>query len=90
MLSKKTLNPLQYLKSAARLYPKSPAYRIILTIANYNRRLLLIAFNTNLLSAIFEGTTFGVIFLALRVLEQGSLTNVDRLNWLTPYVENWD
>mgnify|MGYP006281007555 CR=1 FL=1 len=88
-MSKKKLNPLQYLKSVARSQIRSPAYRVILTIANYNRRLLLIAFNANLLSAIFEGTTFGVIFLALRVLEKGSLADVERLNWLTPYVENW-
>ena len=89
MLSKKKLNPFEYLKNVARSQIQSPAYRIILTIANYNRRLLLIAFNANLLSAIFEGTTFGVIFLALRVLEKGSLANINRLNWLTPYVENW-
>ena len=86
---KKTPKPIEYFKSFVRSQIQSPAYRIILTIANYNRRLLLIAFNANLLSAVFEGTTFGVIFLALRVLEKGSLADVDRLSWLTPYVESW-
>jgi len=89
LLSQNQLNPLEYLKRVARSPIQTPAYRIILTIANYNRRLLLIVFNANLLSAIFEGTTFGVVFLALRVLEKGSLDDINRLNWLIPYVENW-
>ncbi|PNW41008.1 UNVERIFIED_CONTAM: hypothetical protein BEN50_14545 [Euhalothece sp. KZN 001] len=77
------------MKRVVRSQVKSPAYRVILAIANYNRGLLLIAFNGNLLSAIFEGSTFGVIYVALRVLEEGSLANMNRLNWLEPFVGGW-
>ena len=89
MSSNQKLSPLAYLKRVVRSQVKSPAYRIILTIANYNRGLLLIAFNGNLLSAIFEGSTFGVIYVALRVLEEGSLANMNRLNWLEPFLGGW-
>ena len=85
----KNKNPFYYLKNIIRQQVKSPAYRVILTIANYNRGLLLLAFNGNLLAAIFEGGTFGVIYLALRVLEEGSLAKINQLNWLSPYVANW-
>ena len=89
MYSNQRLNPIHYLRKVARSQIKSPAYRVIFQIANYNRRLLVIAFNANLLAAIFEGSTFGIIYLALRVLEEGSLANINRLSWLAPYVANW-
>ncbi len=89
MSSTQRRNPIHYLKKVARSQIKSPAYRVILKVANYNRRLLLVAFNGNLLSAIFEGSTFGVIYVALRVLEEGSLANINQLDWLAPYVAGW-
>lgn len=88
MLPKKKLNPFEYLKGFARSQIQSSAYRIILKIANYNRGVLLLAFNGNLLSAFLEGSTFGIIYLALQVLEKGSLANINQLNWLTSYLEN--
>ncbi len=89
MLAQKP-RPWQSFKNLIRRQIKSPAYRVILKIANYNRGLLLIAFNSNLLSAIFEGSTFGVIYVALRVLEEGSLANINQLQWLAPVVGNWN
>ena len=90
MFSSQKNNLISYLKNILRKQVKSPAYRIIFKIANYNRGLLLIAFNGNLLSAVFEGSTFGVIYVALRVLEEGSLANINQLQWLAPVVGNWN
>jgi len=90
LYSNQKLNPMRYVKKVARSQIKSPAYRVIFQIANYNRRLLVLAFNGNLLAAIFEGSTFGVIYVALRVLEEGSLANMNQLDWLAPYVAGWD
>jgi ATP-binding cassette subfamily B protein/subfamily B ATP-binding cassette protein MsbA len=89
-LSLKNLRkPIQSCKNFLRTHIKSPAYRVVLKVANYNRRLLLLTFNGNLLGAFLEGSTFGVIYLALRVLEEGSLANVNQMNWLAPYTEGW-
>lgn len=84
-----TPHPWNYCKNLIRQQVKSPAYRIILKIANYNRRLLLLAFHSNLLAAVFESSTFGVIYVALRVLQEGSLGEIEQLNWLAPYVSEW-
>ncbi|NBD32506.1 MAG: hypothetical protein GVY17_05950 [Cyanobacteria bacterium] len=88
MLAQKP-RPWQYFKNFIRQQVKSPAYRIILKIANYNRGLLLVAFNGNLLAAVFEGSTFGVVYVALRVLQEGSLAEMEQLSWLAPYVAEW-
>jgi len=88
-LSAQKPQPWQYVKNFIRQQVKSPAYRIILKIANYNRGLLLLAFHGNLLTAVLEGSTFGVIYVALRVLEEGSLGKMEQLNWLSPYVGDW-
>lgn len=89
MSSKKITKPIPYLRKFFSENIKSPAYRIILKTANYNRRLILIAFNGNLLASGLEAGTFGLIYVALRVLEQGSINNIDRLSWLAPYLQNW-
>ncbi|NJL56481.1 ABC transporter ATP-binding protein, partial [bacterium] len=47
---------------------KSPVYRLILATANRNRRLLVLAFNANLLASAMETGTFAIIYLALGVL----------------------
>jgi len=79
----------EFLKRFISSRVSNPAYRVILTIANYNRGLLLLAFHFNLLAAVFEGSTFGAFYMALRVLEEGSLDNVERLSWLTPHLGGW-
>jgi ATP-binding cassette subfamily B protein/subfamily B ATP-binding cassette protein MsbA len=84
-----SLKPISFLKKFIFSRVKSPAYRVILTVANYNRGLLLLTFNSNLLAAIFEGSTFGIIYVALRVLEEGSLANIQQLKWLASYVAGW-
>ena len=89
MSSKKKLNPFSYLKNFLSKNIQSPAYRIILKTANHNRRLLVLAFNSNLLASALEAGTFGLIYVALRVLEEGSIANINQLNWLAPYVEGW-
>ncbi|MGB2926667.1 MAG: ABC transporter ATP-binding protein [Limnothrix sp.] len=57
------------IKSALKRRVKNPAYRVVLSTVNYNRGLVAINFNANLLSAIFEGSSFGLIFFALQVIE---------------------
>ena len=47
---------------------KSPVYRLILSTANHNRKLLVLAFNANLLASAMETGTFAIIYLALGVL----------------------
>lgn len=79
-----------YIKRIILSRVKSTAHHIIFVTANHNRKLLVLAFHGNLLAAIFEGTTFGVIYAALQVIEEGSLENVERLNWLTPYLVSWN
>ena len=90
MSAQKTLTPFSSFKNFLSKNIHSPAYRIILKTANYNRRLILIAFNSNLLASALEAGTFGLIYVALRVLEEGSISNINRLNWLAPYVESWE
>ena len=91
--SSKQLNLIKSLKQTIKNFlnskVKSPAYRIILKVANYNRGLVLLAFNGNLLGAFLEGSTFGVIYLALQVLQEGSLSNIKQLDWMAPYIESW-
>lgn len=48
---------------------KDSAYKVVLNTANHNRQLVAVNFNANLLAAIFEGSSFGLIFLALQILE---------------------
>ncbi len=49
----------------------SPAYRLIRTIAYRNWSLLAINLGTNLMSALLEGSTLAVIYLAVSLLAQG-------------------
>lgn len=50
----------------------SPAYRLIAATAYRNWSLLAINLLTNLLSALLEGSTLGVIYLAVSLLSEGS------------------
>lgn len=50
----------------------SPAYRLIAATASRNWSLLAINLLTNLLSALLEGSTLGVIYLAISLLSEGS------------------
>ncbi|NJO20624.1 MAG: ABC transporter ATP-binding protein [Spirulinaceae cyanobacterium RM2_2_10] len=47
---------------------KSPVYRLLLATANHNRKLLVLAFNANLLASALETGTFALMYLALGVL----------------------
>lgn len=55
---------------------KNPAYKLILATINHNRLLIIINFNANVLASAFEGSTFGLIFLALSILENERRTNI--------------
>ena len=86
----KPINSLkEFFKNFVRSRVKSRSYRLILKTASYNRILVLLTFNSNLLGAFLEGSTFGVIYLALQVLEKGSLNHIDQLQWLAPFLEGW-
>lgn len=64
-------NPVQAVERFLRLVfrqVKSPVYRLILSTANHNRKLLVLAFNANLLASALETGTFAIIYLALGVL----------------------
>jgi len=64
-------NPVQSVERFLRLVfrqVKSPVYRLILSTANHNRKLLVLAFNANLLASALETGTFAIIYLALGVL----------------------
>ncbi len=50
----------------------SPAYRLIVATASRNWSLLAINLLTNLLGALLEGSTLGVIYLAISILSEGS------------------
>lgn len=57
---------------------RNNAYKVILATINHHRLLILINIHANLLAAALEGTTFGSIFLALKVLqpeESGDILN---------------
>jgi subfamily B ATP-binding cassette protein MsbA len=56
------------LKSVIKEHVQNPAYRVVLGTINYNRGLIALNFNANLLSAVFEGSSFGLIFLALQAI----------------------
>jgi ATP-binding cassette subfamily B protein/subfamily B ATP-binding cassette protein MsbA len=56
---------------------KNPAYKVALATINHNRVLIALNFNANVLSAILEGSTFGLIFLALEVIQKQSQINFD-------------
>lgn len=49
----------------------SPAYRLIIAIVRQNWRLLTINLITNVFSAVLEGSTLGIIYLAVSTLSQG-------------------
>lgn len=59
----------QAIKSIAKRHVTNPAYRVVFRTINYNRGLIAMNFNANLISAIFEGSSFGLIFLALQIIE---------------------
>jgi ATP-binding cassette, subfamily B, bacterial MsbA len=50
----------------------SPAYRLIVATASRNWSLLSFNLTTNLVSAVLEGSTLGVIYLAITVLSKGT------------------
>ncbi len=54
----------------------NPAYRVIFATINHHRLLILVNIHANLLAAAFEGTTFGTIYLALRVLQPNNSGNI--------------
>ena len=54
----------------------NPAYRVIFATVNHHRLLILVNIHANLLAAAFEGTTFGTIYLALRVLQPNNSGNI--------------
>ena len=56
------------LRSTLRL----PAYQLIITVAKRNWPLLVTNLTTNLCGALLEGSTLGVIYLAISVLSQGA------------------
>lgn len=64
---------------------RSPANQLIFTIARFNWPLLAANLSTNLCSAILEGTTLGVVYLAIAVLsEEGSNQELSpALIWLS-------
>ncbi len=55
---------------------QSPAYKVIWATINHNRLLIAININANLLSAASEGSTFGLIYLALNVLQLQNTENI--------------
>ncbi len=59
---------MKQLKSAL----NTPAYRLIVATACRNWSLLAISLSTNLLGAVLEGSTLGVIYLAVSLLSEGS------------------
>ena len=58
----------QRLKSTLLSRNWSPAYKVILATISRNRWLVGLVFCFNLFAALFEGSTFGIIFLALGIL----------------------
>ncbi|BAW97780.1 ABC-type multidrug/protein/lipid transport system, ATPase component (plasmid) [[Synechococcus] sp. NIES-970] len=64
----------QSLKSFVKTHVQNPAYRVVLGTINYNRGLIALNFNANLLSAVFEGSSFGLIFLALQAIASPDAT----------------
>ena len=58
---------------------KNHAYRVILGTINRNRRLIVINFLANLMAATVEGSTFGIIFVALSVLGTGKTEVLDKI-----------
>jgi subfamily B ATP-binding cassette protein MsbA len=67
-LLKKIINRIKKFRTYFYEQITSPAYRLILAIANQNRKYLVLAFNGNLLASFLEAGTFGIIYLALGVL----------------------
>ncbi len=68
---------------------KTPSYRAIASIVNRNRRLFLVSFTVNLLVALFEGSTFALVYLVLKVMEGESLANINGLGWLATFTQDW-
>lgn len=61
----------------------SPAYRLIFATATKNWLLLAMNLSTNLFSALLEGSTLGIIYLAIAVLSGGEEgANSAWINWL--------
>lgn len=74
----KILNPLHRFRIYCQEQIGSPAYQLILAIANHNRKYLVLAFSGNLLASALEAGTFGIIYLALSVLVNDvTLSHVD-------------
>ncbi|MBE9061353.1 ABC transporter ATP-binding protein [cf. Phormidesmis sp. LEGE 11477] len=62
---------------------RSPAYQLIRSIARRNWPLLAINLSTNLCSALFEGSTLAVVYLAISFLSQeGTSSTPAKFNWL--------
>ena len=74
---KSTTNPVYKLKSKW----QSPAYQLIISIAKRNWRLLAANLATNLCSALLEGSTLGVVYLAIAFLSGDDVP--EQLTWLS-------
>jgi ATP-binding cassette subfamily B protein/subfamily B ATP-binding cassette protein MsbA len=63
---------------------RAPAYQLIFKVAKRNWLLLVANLATNLCSAVLEGSTLGVIYLAIAFLseEEGKGNNSAQLQWL--------
>ena len=71
-------------------YNNSPAHRIILHTIFRNRGLILVSFISDIMSALLEGFTLGVLFLALRAMGGESLLTLPQ--WVAeflPGLANW-
>ncbi|MEA5471189.1 ABC transporter ATP-binding protein [Spirulina sp. 06S082] len=86
---KKILNRI---KESRQYFPEqigSPAYQLVLAIANHNRKYLVLAFHGNLLASALEAGTFGVIYLALGVLVGDiTLSRIDNPIIANPLIES--
>ncbi len=68
---------------------KNPAYKVALATINHNRVLIALNFNANIFSAVLEGSTFGLIFLALEVIQKQGQINFDNYPVLNnPFLSN--
>jgi len=67
---------------------QSPAYRLIIKVARHNWRLLGVNLLTNLFSAVLEGSTLGVIYLAISFLTERSADpkHPQQLSWLRTFL----
>ena len=75
-MRRKSINWITQWKKYTSSLLDNPAYRVIFATINHHRLLILVNIHANLLAAAFEGTTFGTIYLALRVLQPNNSGNI--------------